>query len=151
MEAIMTPVELLARREALGLSLKALGEVLKVRPDSIARWEFGRKPPKDWSWIAEAIASMEEYQDDLVAELVDTSRTLHAETGEAALVTFHSRGAFYHWHPEARSKQWRGSGQSVPVELHRTAVARAAYELRTVHGLGRVTISAAPDYEPGVE
>lgn len=141
----MTPVELLARREALGLSLKALGEVWGVRPDSIARWEFGRNPPRDWTWIAETIASMEEYQDDLVAELVEVARTLHAETGEAALVTFDSRGAFYGWHPEAREKKWRGSGKGVPVELHRTAAARAAYELRTVEGLKQVTISAAPE------
>lgn len=141
----MTPVELLARREALGLSLKALGEVWGVRPDSIARWEFGRNPPKDWTWIAETITSMEEYQDDLVAELIEASRRVHADTGEAALVTFHSRGAFYRWHPEARGKQWRGSGQGVPVELHRTATARAAYELRTVHGLEGISISAAPE------
>lgn len=147
----MTPVELLARREALGVSLNALSEVWGMRYQSIARWEFGRAAPKDWAWIEESLTHMEEYQDDLVAELVEVARTLHTETGEAALVTFHSRGAFYRWHPEAREKQWRGSGKGVPVELHRTAAARAAYELRTVHGLERVTISAAPDPEAGAE
>lgn len=141
----MTPVELLARREALGLSLNALGEVWDVRSQSISRWEFGRNPPKDWSWIEASITAMEHYQAELVAQMVKTTKEILNETGEAALVTFNSRGAFYRWHPEARDKEWPGGGQGVPVELHRAATARAATELRILHGIKEVSISEAPD------
>lgn len=140
----MDPVALLARREALGLSLKALGEVWGVRTQSIARWEFGQNPPRDWSWIEDSITAMEGYQQELITEMVQAAKETYDDIGEAALVTFDSRGAFYRWHPDAREKEWPGGGYAVPVEVHRSATARAAVELRTQHGIEEVTITAAP-------
>lgn len=141
----MTPVELVARREALGLSLNALGEVWDVRTQSISRWEHGTNPPKDWSWIDASITALEQYQAELVDQMVKTTKEILNDTGEAALVTYKSRGVFYRWHPEARDMEWPGGGQGVPVELHRAATARAAAELRITHGIENVSITEAPD------
>lgn len=140
----MTPVELKARREALGLSLKALGEVWGVRPQSITSWEEGFKAPRDWSWVTASISAMEDYQDDLTDQMITTGKETHADTGEAALITYDSRGSFYRWHPDAREKEWPGGGQSVPVELYRTAAARAGRQLRRLYGEEAVSLVEVP-------
>lgn len=140
----MTPIELLSRREALGLSLNALSEVWGVRSQSIARWEFGQNQPKEWDWINATLTAMEDYLSELITKLVQTAQHVYEQTGEAALVTYDSRGAFYRWHPQARDKEWPGAGLGIPVELHRTATARAAVVLRGYYGPAAVTIAAAP-------
>lgn len=140
----MTPVELKSRREALGLSIKALGEVWGVRTQSITRWEFGENPPRDWTWINESLTGMEDHQDQLTDELIATGEKTYDQTGEAALVTYDSRGAFYRWHPEARDKTWPGGGQGIPVELHRAAAARASRHLRRLYGEEVVTLAEVP-------
>ncbi|MGP9587221.1 helix-turn-helix domain-containing protein [Micrococcaceae sp. AOP34-BR2-30] len=143
----MTPVELKARREALGLSIKALGEVLGVRTQSITKWEFGENPPRDWSWIDDALTGMEQYQDQLTEELVAAAKVTYEQTAEAALVTYGSRGDFYHWYPEAREREWPSAGLGVPVEIHRAATARAARGLRRIYDPKAVTISEVPRVE----
>lgn len=140
----MTPVELKSRREALGLSIKALGEVLDVRTQSITKWEYGENPPRDWNWINDALTGMEEYQDQLTEELIAAAKATYEETAEAALVTYSSRGDYYHWYPEAREKEWPTAGRGIPVELHRAATARAARELRRICGAEAVTITEVP-------
>lgn len=140
----MTPVELTARREALGLSNKALSEAWNIRYQNLARWEYGKNHPRDWDWMAASLTDMENYQIQLVEELVEDALEVYESTGEAALVTYNSRGAFYYWKPEARNKKWVSDGYGVPVELHRAAVARAAIKLRNEHGIENITISPAP-------
>ena len=140
----MTPVELKSRREALGLSIKALSEVLDVRTQSITKWEFGENPPRDWSWINDALTGMEQYQDELTDELIAAADATYAQTSEAALVTYASRGDFYYWYPEAREKEWPSAGLGIPVELHRAATARAARQLRRRYGADAVTIAEVP-------
>jgi len=140
----MTPVELQARREALGLSLNALGEVWGVRPQSIARWEFGQNQPKNWDWIDESLTAMEDYLTDLIDKTVENAQQAYEDTGEVALVTYDSRGAFYHWHPTARDHEWPSDGLGVPVELHRVATARAATQLRKLCNKDSVPIAAVP-------
>lgn len=147
MESVMTPVELQARREALGLSLNALGEVWGVRPQSIARWEYGQNQPKSWDWMDESLSAMEDYLADLIDKTVKTAQQAYEETGEVALVTYDSRGAFYHWHPDARDHVWPNDGLGVPVEIHRVATARAAVKLRHLCGQDAVPIAAVPKLE----
>lgn len=144
MESVMTPVELQARREALGLSLKALGEVWGVRPQSIARWEYGQNQPKSWDWMDESLSAMEDYLADLIDTTVQNAQQAYEDTGEVALVTYDSRGAFYHWHPAARDYEWPNDGLGVPVELHRVATAHAAVKLRKLYDVDAVPIAAVP-------
>src|SRR5699024_11352458 len=105
MEKTMTPVELQARREALGLSLNALGEVWGVRTQSIARWEFGQNQPKNWDWIDEALTAMEDYLTDLIDKTVENAPQASEDTGGVALVTKDSRGAHYHCKHTARDSE----------------------------------------------
>lgn len=140
----MTPVELQSRREALGLSLNALGEVWGVRPQSIGRWEFGQNQPRSWEWMDESLSAMEDYLEELIEETVKTALQSYEETGEVALVTYDSRGAFYHWHPGARDHVWPSDGLGVPVEIHRVATGRAAARLRELCNQDHVPIAAVP-------
>lgn len=131
----MTPAELKARRVNLGLSVKALAEVLSISEKNATRWEFGTGAPKDWTWISEVLDALEEYQDELTAQMVETTLDAWDNTGEAVLITFTTRADFYRWKPEARDHQWPGRDlYGVPFELHLAAAARAAFTLRTVHG-----------------
>lgn len=62
----MYGLELLARREGLGLSKPAMAEALNIREQNLDRWEFGKNPPRSWEWIERALTAMEDYQDRLV-------------------------------------------------------------------------------------
>ena len=66
----MNAIELKCRREALGLSRDALADTLGVAEKSIPRWEFGKNPPRDWSWIDSAMTRLEDYRERLVEELI---------------------------------------------------------------------------------
>lgn len=140
----MTPVEMMARREALGLSRKALAEVLNIREENVNRWEFGKNHPRDWSWIDEALTALEDHQETLIEEMVTSATERHQGTGELVLMTFHSRRDYYRWLPEARQKEWAPGVQGIPVELHRSATARAAAQLRRQYA-EPVQVHAAPD------
>lgn len=144
----MTPVEMMARREALGLSRKALAEVLNIRDENVSRWEFGKNPPRDWSWIDKAMSALESHQETLIEEMMASATETWRETGDLVLMTFHSRRDYYQWLPEAREKEWAPGVTGVPVELHRAATARAAAQLRRQHNQP-VQIDAAPS--PGAE
>lgn len=79
----MHRLELMARREALGLSQASLGELFDppVKQATISRWESGRRgiPPG----IDGALAELEDLQDQLVdavldmAELTAEGNSLH--------------------------------------------------------------------------
>jgi len=140
----MDPVELTARREALGLSIKAFSEVLDIRERSLTRWEAGVTEPRDWSWLHDALLGMEDYLTDLIDEMVTNADTVYEATGQIGLISYDSRGAFYQWHPDARVQQWPGAGSGVPVEMHRVASARAAVILRQKYGDAPVNIAAVP-------
>lgn len=140
----MNPIELLSRRRGLGMSVIALAEALNVAEKSINRWEFGKNQPREWVWIDDALTALEDHQASMIEEMVTRALEIHKETGEAALVTYASRGSYYRWHPEARHKEWPVGATGIPVELHNSAAANAAYQLRTKHGL-KATFTAAPE------
>lgn len=139
----MTPLELKARREGLGLSIAALAEALNVAEKNLTRWEFGKNPPRSWEWIDQALTSFEDYRMQLATSMVDEALEAMEANGEAVVLTYASRGDYYFWRPDAREHQWPGEAVGVPVELHRSAAAYAKYLLRTGHDLS-VPMMAAP-------
>ena len=142
----MNAIEMKCRREALGLSRDALAATLGVAEKSVTRWEFGKNPPRDWTWIDEAMTVLEDYRERLVGELVEQTVQVHEESGAALLITYADRGSFYHWLPEMERPELGDGVAVIPVELHRSAVAEAARRLRVQHGL-HALIEAVP--KPG--
>ena len=74
----MNAIEMKCRREALGLSRDALADTLDVREQNVTRWEFGKNPPRDWTWIDQALTVLEDYRERLVGELVEQTLREHA-------------------------------------------------------------------------
>ena len=143
----MNAIEMKCRREALGLSRDALADTLDVREQNITRWEFGKNPPRDWTWIDQALTALEDYRERLVVELVEQTLREHAESGAALLITYADRGSFYRWLPEMESPEIGDGVAVIPVELHRSAVAEAARRLRVEHDLHPL-IEAVPKPAP---
>lgn len=144
----MNAIELKCRREALGLSRDALADTLGVAEKSITRWEFGKNPPRDWSWIDSAMTRLEDYRERLVEELIAQTLRVHEQAGAALMLTYASRGSFYRWLPEMEEPDMGDGIEVIPVELHRAATAEAARRLRVSHGLQAV-IEAVPTPQEG--
>jgi transcriptional regulator with XRE-family HTH domain len=123
------PIELTARREALGLTIAGLAKHLEIRESNLARWEGGTYEPREWDWIDEALERLESYQDQEFQRL----RTLADEEGPEGegtagrICTYGRDGDL--WGASASAKQLR-----VPAVVHRTAAARAAVAFRVNHG-----------------
>ncbi|MGP5700721.1 hypothetical protein ACTXPA_17610 [Glutamicibacter arilaitensis] len=133
----MQPIELTARREALGLGLHQLADYLKVRHQNIARWESGTYEPKDWGFINEALTELEDFQADLVAVMVSTAVEARDHSEPPGLVTFGTDQEYWRWFPQVGARR-------IPVTVHHVATARAASLLRVQLGLS-AEISAAPE------
>lgn len=132
----MNPIELTARREALGLGIGALANHFGVREQSVHRWEVGSYEPKDWGWIEEGIQDLEDYQDKLVQQMIEVADAAHAADEELALVTFSTDAHYWDWDKEAGEKK-------IPVGFHRAATAQALRLLKTKYSEA-VSISRAP-------
>ncbi|MFI5825185.1 hypothetical protein ACIA8I_39940 [Streptomyces rishiriensis] len=140
----MYGLELLARREGLGLSKPAMAEALNIREQNLDRWEFGKNPPRSWDWIDRALTRMEDYQDDLVDQLVAAVLEQHAQDAEPIIMSYSTRRSFRAWNPRAQEITWgEDELRGVPVEMHRAAAAKAARRLRREHQL-TVTIEPVP-------
>lgn len=125
----MEPIELTARREALGLTIAGLSKHLDIRESNLARWEGGTYAPRDWNWIDEALEQLERYQDDEARRL----RAL-ADEDDPELEGPVGRIGTY----ASDRDLWAASGAAkelkVPAAVHRTAAARAAVAFRAAHG-----------------
>lgn len=128
----MNAIELKCRREALGLSRDALADTLGVAEKSITRWEFGKNPPRDWSWIDSAMTRLEDYRERLVEELIAETLRVHEQAGAALMLTYASRGSFYRWLPEMEEPDMGDGIEVIPVGAapggHRRGRAPAAGE-----------------------
>ncbi|MGD6978855.1 MULTISPECIES: helix-turn-helix domain-containing protein [Citricoccus] len=125
----MEPIELTARREALGLTIAGLAKHLEIRESNLARWEGGTYEPRDWDWIDEALERLERYQDEEYQRLrsLADEEGLEGEGPTGRIRTYGSNGDL--WSAHACAKQLR-----IPAVVHRTAAARAAVAFRADHG-----------------
>lgn len=139
----MYGVELVARREGLGLSRPALAAALNVREQNLTRWEFGKNPPRSWDWIKQALTAMEDYQGQLAEALAQDVLERVQAGGEPVIMVYASERAFLHWQPQSQQVQWTDRLSGVPVELHRAAAAEAARRVRTEQGI-RVSLEPVP-------
>ena len=115
----MTPSELQARREALGLSQVQLGKYLGIAQATINRYEHGRRR------IPDAVVSQLELLEAATVTLTDrmVEMTEAKQGGERlALITYTDDTRFWEQHPEH---------EGLPAIVHRVAAARARAELAT--------------------
>ncbi|MGP5022559.1 hypothetical protein ACTXIU_13320 [Glutamicibacter arilaitensis] len=122
----MDSVELTARREALGLGVYALADHLNVRHQNVVRWEAGKNPPRDWSWIDAALTELEGYRDRLIEGMISVANEAYETEGSLDLITYTTDDHYWDWVAEAKDK-------CIPVGLHRAATALAASRLRAEH------------------
>lgn len=132
----MDSVALKARREALGLGVYALADHLNVRHQNVTRWEAGINPPRDWTWIDEALTKLEAYRDKLIESMISVANEAYKTEGTLDLITYTTDDHYWDWVTDAKDNY-------IPVGLHRAATALAASKLRTDHQKP-VTISRAP-------
>ena len=111
----MTPIELQARREALGLSQSLLAAVLDVKQATISRWESGDRGIPEFA--ESRIVDME----NAVESLIERMLALATEHGADVLIVHGDDAAFWRAHPEMDG--W-------PAALQRVAAARALVEAR---------------------
>ncbi|MFT4187343.1 MAG: helix-turn-helix transcriptional regulator [Aeromicrobium sp.] len=124
----MTPVELQARREALGMTQASLAALLGVTQGSVSHWEARRRPIPDG--IDAELRDIEDYFAELVAEiadLVEHASALH-DRPDIDFVTFTTDEAF--WASDARARRLLA-----PASLHRVATAHAAWMAREEWGI----------------
>ncbi len=122
----MNPIEIKARREALGLSQEQLGHMLGgVSRSTISTWEMGTRAPRDPVTVHMQLCQAE----DVLAILIDEA----AEAMEHASGVHNSPSVRYRtyasdadfWARDARAKagEWAAA-------LHRVAAAHAAAAVR---------------------
>lgn len=124
----MQPIELRARREALGLPQHELASWLGVAQATVSAWEVGRRtiPPG----LHGELEELEEQLLDLADRMVEAGE---AAGGECVLFTYVDDASLAAAYPELDG--W-------PAALHRVAAAQAAVALREA-GV-QATIAAKP-------
>lgn len=108
-----TPIELRARREALGLSQQQLATWLAVAQSTLAQWESGRRRIPG---IRPELNVIEAILNDLVDELTQQGQT------NPTLTTYRTDEQWWGADPAARDT-------GLPATLHRVATARAQAKL----------------------
>lgn len=139
----MHPVELTARRQALGLPRPDLAKLLEVREHTILHWEQGSTPPRSWDWIHEVLTALERFQRALTQKMVADTLELAPHRADLAITTYLSQEDYEAGDPDSREVPWPAGVRGVPVEIHQVAAARAAQAPRTDHQLG-VALKAVP-------
>lgn len=111
----MTPIELKARREALGFNQSDLARHLGINQVSLSHWETGKRPiPERLSGELNVLEDQVEDWLLIAAEMLDATSTRPVE-----LTVWPSDEAFWNAHPEFRG---------LPAVLYRVAMARARME-----------------------
>ncbi len=128
---MVSPIEWLARREALGLGQATMSAWVGTSQNAWSQWETGARTPRDPVGVHMRVAELEEVLEDLIAQIV-ADVTVGGDPVE--LVTYATDEAWW-----AASS---GAGRAgLPAQLHRVATARAAVELGEEFGC-RVEIVA---------
>ena len=116
----MNPVELRARREALGLSQEKMAEVLGVSQMAVSRWEAGARAPRDPVGLHMQICALEDAIMDCESILIE--RVTDGDVEDTQILVYTDRAAYRVGEPEISA--------CLPLECHRVAAARAAMVLR---------------------
>lgn len=127
----LDPIEIIARREALGLSQADLADHLDIKQLTISRWETGARYPRDDTFLREALDTLEAFTADLAAELWAELTAQHAALADGertlTLVTF------------ADAESWRqrlpSSAPRLPVRVHHRLVGMLRAEAAEHFGL----------------
>lgn len=130
----MNPIELRARREALGLSQQALGELLDVPQPTLSAWEVGTRSPRDPASVHLLLAELEDTLARLIDEAVEVveHKSGVLDSAEVELVTYADDESY--WRADAGARAGR-----VPAVLHRVAAAHAAWMAREDGASVRIT------------
>lgn len=121
----MNPIELRARRAALGLSQAELAALLGCPRTVLSTWETGARKPRYPLEIQASLAELEDVLDGLISDLAEQIEHASGVQDSAVIVkrTYESDEDWWAVDAEAR-------GARLPAAMHRVALARAAAEAR---------------------
>ena len=116
----MDPIEIKARREALGLNQEEMAAILGVKQITVSHWETGLRKPRDPADVALRLAQIEEIQEKIIDDLCELAEHSSGvrDTPEVVLRTYRTNDAYWEADAEARENGW-------PAVLHRSAGAWA--------------------------
>lgn len=126
----MDPIEIKARREALGLNQEDMAALLGVKQITVSQWERGTRSPRDGGDIRDRISQIESIKDRIIDDLCEIAEHSSGvrDTPEVVLRTYRTNEAYWEADAEARENGW-------PAVLHRSACACASRILETEEGI----------------
>lgn len=138
----MTPIELWARRGALGLSQAELAGLLGVKQTAISQWESGKRAPRDPEAIRAQFEELAEMMLDLLDQIEDRIEGASAKLDQHLVTVRTYRTDAAYWADDAGAK-----AAQIPAAVHRTAVAYAAMMCESEFGVTVQIVEAAADPE----
>lgn len=126
----MDPIEIKARREALGLNQEDMAAILGVKQITVSQWERGTRSPRDPAEIAMRLGQIEKIHDKIIDRLCEIGEHSSSvrDTPEVVLHTYRTDEAYWAADAEARENDW-------PAVLHRSACAWARRILEAEDGI----------------
>lgn len=119
----MNPIELQARREALGLSQAELAQRLGVSQAIISAWENGTRSPRDPVDILTELAELADLQRDMIDQTIDRIEGASAKLNNPRVTVYTYRSDADYWADDSHAKT-----QGIPASMHRLATALAVIE-----------------------
>ena len=113
----MTPIELIARREALGLSQGLLAHRLGVEQNTVSRWEHGQRQIP--AGVNAELRALEKLVDHIVDNAVTALEAVASENTPPILFAYRDNQDLWAAIPEL---------DGLPAAAHRVALARALTE-----------------------
>lgn len=126
----MNPIELMARRSALGLNQADFARLLGVKQATISHWETGIRTPSNPDRLMGEIAQFERLHQQIVDETLQILRSvLGSNEDTPVFVATFAEDADY-WEVDAKAKEL-----TLPAAFHRSATAQAAQEAEAEYGV----------------
>lgn len=116
----MNPLELTARREALGLSQADLADYFDVKQLTVSRWEKGHRYPSDDTFLVDGLDTLEAFLDSLTENLWEDVEAQLPNAGTITIATYANNAD---WHA-----QLEPNDPHLPVKVHQAAAGRVRYE-----------------------
>ena len=126
----MDPIEIKARREALGLNQEDMAAILGVKQITVSQWEAGLRSPRDPADIALRLSNAEDVHDKIIDDLCEIAEHSSGvrDTPNVVLRTYRTDEAYWEADAMARENGW-------PAVLHRSACAWARRILEAEEGI----------------